>query len=80
MGCLFSCGSPLQDLDDLTAELREKVYVRDLHCHEPIELLYYTAKYDPICIYCGQPEPYKNNKDYPQCMSCQDKPSIGKKK
>ena len=24
MGCLFSCGSPLQDLDDLTAELRER--------------------------------------------------------
>ena len=63
------------------SRVERKGHVRGLHCHEPIELLYYTAKYDPICtcIYCGQPEPYKNDKDYPQCMSCQDKPSIGRK-
>ena len=24
------------------------------------EILYYTAKYDPICIYYGQPKPYKD--------------------
>ena len=80
MKCLFHVALCIH-LDNLTAELREKVYVRDLHCHKPIELLYYTAKYDPICtcIYCEQPEPYKNDKDYPPCMSCQDKPSFGKK-
>ena len=75
-GMSFSCGSPLHDM---TAELSEKVYVRDLHCHEPIEILYYTAKYDPICIYCGLPESYKDDNNYPKCDSCKDKPSIAKK-
>ncbi len=76
-GMSFSCGSPLQDLE-LPLDLTDKVYMRDLNCHEPIEILYYSAKYDPICIYCGQPEPFKNEKEYPQCDSCQDKPCIEK--
>lgn len=78
-GMSFSCGTPIQDLDDLSAELKEKVFERDLNCHDPIEVLYYTAKYDPICIYCGQPESYTSNDKYPQCKSCKDKPIIPKR-
>lgn len=47
----FTCGSQLQDLD-LPGELGE-VYVREMSCGEPIEKLYYSAKYDPICVYCA---------------------------
>lgn len=31
-GKFFSCGSPLQELD-LSAELEQNVYVRELNCH-----------------------------------------------
>ena len=76
-GMAFSCGSPLQELD-LPSELNDRVYVRQLNCHDPIEILYYTAKYEPICIYCGQPEPFKTEKEYPRCDNCKDKPPMEK--
>ena len=31
------------------------VYVRDIVCGEPVEKLYYSAKYPPICVYCAIP-------------------------
>ena len=37
---------------ELTGKLN-KVYVRDVSCADPIEKLYYTAKYSPICVYCA---------------------------
>ena len=48
----FSCGATFADLeleDDFTL-----VYVQDISCDDPIEKLYYSAGYEPICIYCGQ--------------------------
>ncbi|CAB4028705.1 Hypothetical predicted protein [Paramuricea clavata] len=78
-GTSFSCGSPLQDLE-LPAELEKKVYVRQLNCHDPIEILYYTAKYEPICIYCGEPEPFTSEANYPQCKDCNNKEPIAKTK
>jgi hypothetical protein len=77
-GMSFSCGSPLQDLD-LPSDLVDEVFIRDLNCSDPIELLYYSAKYDPICIYCAKDEPYSSNKYYPQCSDCKEKPPIAKK-
>jgi hypothetical protein len=74
-----SCGSPLQELD-LPAELEQKVYVRELRCHDPIEILYYTAKYEPICIYCGEREPFSEAYLYPQCKDCKNKQPIAKTK
>ena len=50
-GMSFSCGSPLQDLD-LPSDLINTVFVRQLNCYEPIEPLYYSAKYEPMCILC----------------------------
>lgn len=48
----FTCGSQLQDLV-LPGQLNEE-YMRELSCEEPIEKLYYSAKYSPICIYCAE--------------------------
>lgn len=74
-GMSFSCGVPLQELD-LGPELCDLVFVRTLQCGDPIEILYYTAKYEPICIYCAQPVASCEGKTYPQCEQCKDKPPI----
>ena len=65
----FTCGAQLQNLD-LPGRLNE-VYTRELSCQEPIEKLYYSAKYTPICIYCAEevecvpkdkyPHPFNNS-------------------
>ena len=73
----FTCGAPLQDLD-LPGRLND-VYTRQLHCEEPIEKLYYSAKYNPICIYCAEDVNTVPADRYPQCDSCKDKPAIMKK-
>ena len=77
-GMSFSCGSPLQELD-LPSDLVDEVFVRDLNCSEPIELLYYSAKYDPICVYCAKEEPFSHEKFYPQCKDCKHMPPMSKK-
>ena len=46
------------------------VFVHQLNCHEPIEPLYYSAKYEPICIYCAKPQPFTDEKQYPICIEC----------
>ena len=69
----FSCSSSLQDLD-LPSDLVDEVFIRDLNCSDTIELLYYSAKYDPICIYCAKDEPYSSDKYYPQCSDYKEKP------
>ena len=77
-GMSFSCGSPLQDLE-MDHELKDTVFVRNMNCCDSIEILYYTAENEPICIHCGQLEPFSNDISYPQCDSCKDKPAISKK-
>ena len=77
-GMSFSCGSSLQDLE-MDHELKDTVFVRNMNCCDPIEILYYTAENEPICIHCGQLEPFSNDISYPQCDSCKDKPAISKK-
>ena len=44
----FTCGAPLQDLN-LPGKLAH-VYIRNTSCGVPIEKLYYTVKYPPICL------------------------------
>ena len=34
-------------------ELKPLVYVKSMHCNERIEKLYYSAKFEDICIYCA---------------------------
>ena len=71
----FTCGAQLQNLE-LPGCLNE-VYTRTMSCEEPIEKLYYSAKYGPICGYChycaadGDSVPKEK---YPQCTDCADKP------
>ncbi len=72
----FTCGAQLQDLD-LPGDLGE-VYVREMSCGEPIEKLYYSAKYDPICIYCALPQSFTDPQFYPLCASCQNREKIRK--
>ena len=47
----YTCGAQLQDVG-LNGKLGE-VYSRDLRCYVPIENLYYSSGYTPICIYCA---------------------------
>ena len=73
----FTCGAPLQELE-LPGKLAN-VYVRDISCEEPIERLYYTAMYPPICVYWAHSVSDKSNSEfYPQCPSCGDKSKIPK--
>ena len=76
MDVSFTCGSPLQDLE-LPGRLAI-VYVRDISCEQPIERLYYTAKYPPICVYCAHSldEADSDSGYFPQCVGCKDKPKI----
>ena len=72
-------GAPLQELE-MSAELKELVFVRNLQCNDPIECLYYTAKYEPKCIYCALPASDNISKTtYPQCEQCNKKPAISRK-
>ncbi|XP_065883057.1 uncharacterized protein [Dysidea avara] len=77
-GMSFSCGAPLQELE-LPSDLIDTVFVRNLNCHEPIEALYYSAKYEPICVYCAKPQGFTDDKQYPQCSDCKDKPVVTKR-
>ena len=73
----YTCGSKLKDLD--LPEEFSNVEIRDHRCKDPIEKLYYSAKFDPICIYCGQNQPYTVEGQYPQCENCFSLPPISKK-
>ena len=53
-GMSFSCGAQLQDAD-IPDELKHTIYVCDLSCGEPVEELYYSAKFTDICVYCASP-------------------------
>ena len=47
----------------------------------PIQKLYYSAGYEPICIHCGQEvteDTDPTSKSYPQCGDCKDKAPITK--
>jgi len=46
-GLSFSCESQLQDLE-LADYLKEIIFVCKLACEDPIERLYYSAKFEDI--------------------------------
>ncbi len=77
-GLYFTCGSSLQELD-LPSPLDE-VYIRSVKCFQAVEKLYYSAGYDPICIYCaGNVELGNDSTSYPQCVHCSSRPQITKR-
>ena len=67
----YTRGATFSDLH-LPEEFKD-VDVRDHDCFDPIEKLYYSAKYTPICVHCGVEEPYTKEKEYPVCVNCSDK-------
>ena len=77
---VYSCGATLEDLV-MPPEL-STVCVRDHQCGDPMEKLYYSAGYDPVCYYCAS----ENVDDsiaaefYPMCTSCVDKECVRKRK
>ena len=77
-GMSFSCVSPLQELD-LLSDLVDELFIGDLNCSDPIELLYYSAEYNPVYVYCAKNEPYSSDKYYPQSKDCKNKPPIARK-
>ena len=65
----LSCGASLFDLD-LPTPLRD-VDCRDLRSEDPVEKLYYSMGYEPICIYCSSEDDLDNPEEcYPICASC----------
>ena len=75
----FSCGTQLQDYSDLPQDMMDTVFTRNLDCNEPIERLYYSAKFADICVHCSSESvsPWNDTKEfYPQCESCSEKTKI----
>jgi len=63
-------------IDDVLLPNGITVCVKDHDCNDPIERLYYSCGYEPVCIYCGW---YLQNADeddeaYPQCVDCTGEP------
>ena len=63
----FTCGAQLQDLK--LEERLSDVCVREFTCHDPIEKLYYSAKYEQLST-----DPHF----YPQCDNCRSREPIKK--
>ena len=62
----------MQEIEGSVNGLVEKVYVRaNLTCLSPIEIPYYSAKYEDICHHCGNTEELVvSESTYPICSSC----------
>ena len=59
--------------------MMDTVFTRNLDCNEPIERLYYSAKFADICVHCSSESvsPWNDTKEfYPQCESCSEKTKI----
>ena len=46
----YTCGSSMADLN-LCGRL-STVCIRIIHCHEPLEVHYYSLGHELLCIYC----------------------------
>ena len=77
-GFMYSCGYSLVDLN-LPPEYNN-VEITDHDCYDVIEKLYYSAKNEPICVYCAKDQPYTSDNLLPICVSCEaeGKPPITK--
>ena len=73
---VYTCGAKLSQLQLL--EEFKYVEIRDHSCHDPIEKLYYSAKFDLISVHCRTNQPFTSSNSYPQCADCCDKPIIKK--
>ena len=66
----YTCGVLFSDLD-LTGRLKN-VCVRDHACKDPIEKLYYSCDFEPICCQCASADVSSDNEYLPLCQQCQE--------
>ena len=77
-GYTFSCGASLHDLE--FPSTLSQVCVRDLQCYDPVEKLYYSMNYDPICVHCCSEDNLVSAQGcYPQCAQCKHKVPVKKR-
>ena len=66
----YSCGAMLGELN--LPDVLSSVCILDHNCNGPIELLYYSADFSPICVHCASEDlsnsPTSDN--YPMCVDC----------
>ena len=81
---LYSCGSNIQNVDvgdeivfvngkEIKArQILDRIFLRlNLVCNTMIELPYYSAGYDKICVHCGDDDSLVTNEGkYPICAKC----------
>ena len=67
---VYTCGAMFDELD-LPPTLKS-VCVRTLHCNDPIEKLYYSCSFSPVCYYCGKDILIEvvSPEVYPICSDC----------
>ena len=73
----YTCGGTLQEL-----ELPDKfscVFVKAHNCFDPLEKLYYSAGFEPICIYFAAEDVEDCDDFYPKCSPCSDRPLVKKR-
>ena len=74
----YTCGATLSDLE--LPDALSSVCARDIQCYDPLENLYFSMKYEPICIHCCGDKSLRNKEGYyPQCELCADKTPIAKR-
>ena len=61
----FTCGVSFSDLE-LPGRLKN-VCVRDHKCRDPIEELYYSCDFEPICINCASQNVQPSTEFFPLC-------------
>ena len=72
----YTCGAKLEDLN--LGDTFKEVEVRDHLCGDPIEKLYYSAGFEPICVYCARDQTFTCADPYPQCPFFSHRPAVNK--
>lgn len=66
----YTCGVTFSDLD-LPGRLKN-VCVKDHRCNDPIEKLYYSCGFEPVCCYCASSDVGEDVEYLPQCTDCME--------
>ena len=64
----YTCGVSFSDLE-LPGRLNN-VCVRDHKCKDPIENMYYSCGFEPICMKCASGDVQSNTEFFPLCHDC----------
>ncbi len=65
----YTCGATFDDLE-LPSEL-QSVCIKFHECDEPMEKLYYSCGFPPVCYYCSKDLPESTSDEhYPLCGNC----------